>query len=409
MKTYPLELVETYHGAFVYQDKSGHRWTLGFPLHSLANESEALVSDTEFVGMGNEIAIGDDGMALIPYGSWPHVDGMQRFGKAEAEQMVGYFKNVWNQMKRAVTGLPIFKGHPDLPGMANEYPDKTEYGQISDMQARDDGLALKLVLGSSGAALVKRGLKYISPHWLANQVGRQPNGKPIFAPVFMKSVGLTDHPNIPGKSLLNTASAGSQQQHQSTTTMPDWLKKLLGLANEATEDQVKSKVSDLLARPEPSALANEQSAKTNAEARVTALTTDNAKLSTSLTEAQTALANERKARVDETVASAIRTGKIAEAEKATWAKRLLTNFEEESKALANSKSGPKTAAVANPQHAELGNATADAGAKIKGLVNAEMAKLGHVPMANRYNMAFANVKKANPKLFQADDGDGDEC
>jgi hypothetical protein len=29
-----------------------------------------------------------------------------------------------------------------------------------------------------------------------------------------------------------------------------------------------------------------------------------------------------------------------------------------------------------------------------------MAKLVHVPIANRYNQAFANVKKASPDLFK---------
>ena len=372
-------------------------------LHALANE-ESLVSDTAFIGIGNEISVGGDGLAVIPYGEWPHPDGMQRFGKTEAVQMVGYFKNIWNQMKRAVTGLPIFKGHPDLPGLANQYPDKTEYGQIADMEARDDGLALKLVLGSGGAALVQKGLKYISPHWLANQVGRQPNGKPIYAPVFMKSIGLTDRPNIPGKSLLNSASAGSQQQHKENITMPEWLKKLLGLANEATEADATSAIAALQKRPEPTALANEQSARTVAEGRVTALANENTKLASDLKAAQTALANERKARIDDMIAGAIRGGKITEAEKATWEKRLLANFDEEGKALVNAKQVVKTAATANRTDKGDDADADDSGPKIKGLVNAEMAKLTHVPMANRYNQAFANVKKSNPDLFKVAEG-----
>lgn len=371
---------------------------------SLANSTEPTFA-FECFGLGNEIAMDSDGMAIIPYGNWPHSEGMQQFGRAEADEMVGYFKNTWNKLKRAITGLPVFKGHPDVPAFANQYPDKTEYGQIADMEARETGLAVKLVLGRAGAALVERGLKFISPHWRANLVGNLANGKPIYAPVFMESIGLTDKPNIPGKSLLNSASAGSHSNKSKTEnpTMPDWLKKLLGLANEATEADATSAIAALQKRPEPTALANEQSARTAAEGKVTALEGDKSKLGADLKSAQTALANERKARIDDMVATAIRGGKITEAEKETWGKRLLANFEDESKALVNSKQAVKTAATATRTAAGDDGDADDSGPKIKGLVNAEMAKLGHLPMANRYNQAFSNVKKANPDLFKVVD------
>jgi len=197
--------------------------------------------------------------------------------------------------------------------------------------------------------------------------------------------------------------------------------KLLGLANEATEEQITAAITALQTRPEPQALANETAAKTAAEGKVTALEGEKTTLGTKLTEAQTALANERKARVDGLVADAIRTGRIVEAEKDTWARRLGENFEAESKVLANAVPKVKTAseipamlkslqdqmekALANKGEGNDGGPDPDdesKGDKIKKLCNAEMAKLTKITNAHtRYNTAFANVKRAHPELFGA--------
>ena len=393
--------------------------------YSLANESDLPAYEWEAVGLGNAVEIGSDGWALVPFGAWPHPDGLQQFGRDEAGSIVGYFKNTWNRIKRAVTGLPIFRGHPDLPGaLGNEYTDKREYGQIADMEVRPDGLALKLVLSEAGAALVEHGAKYISPHWLANAIGKTGAGQTIFAPVFLKSVGLTARPNIPCPSLCNSAAAAAQQTKQEKTTMPKWLIELLGLANEATEEQAKAAVTALKTRPEATALANEQTARTAAEgkataleATVTALTNEKKAVETKLTETQTALANERKERVDGLLVAAVRAGRILDAERETWRGRLLANFPAESVALANAVPKVKTASeiptmLAELQHqmeATLGNAGGGGkepdgdeakGSKIKAAVEKEMAKLGNIKNAHaRYNTAFANVKRANPKWF----------
>jgi hypothetical protein len=341
----------------------------------------------------------------------PHSAGMQQFGRDEATKMVGYFRSTWNRIKRAITGLPVFNGHPDLPSMANAYPDKAEYGQVADMDVRPNGLAVKMVLSSAGAKLIEAGKKFISPHWLANEVGKTMDGKPIFAPVFMKSIGLTDTPNIPNPtSLLNSATPKIMNKEK--------LIKLLGLANEADETAIEAAIAGFLKRPEASALANEQTARTVAEGTATSLANENAKLKTELEGTKVAFANERKARVDGLIADAVRGGKITEADKGVWESRLSRDFDAESKALVNSAQVIKTEAVTkgtafDKAAADLKNLNlegdkeplANAGAKIKEMVNAEMGRLkSGNPSMNQsacYNTAFANVKKAHPKLFGA--------
>ena len=371
--------------------------------HFKGNGTVSLANEHEFegLGLGNDIAISDDGWAIMPYGEWPHTEGLQRFTRESAEKMVGYFKSGWNTVKRVIRGLPVFKGHPDLPGLANQYPDKKEYGYVSDMEARTEGLAIRMTVGEGGEKIIKGGMKFISPHWLANEIGRTSTNKPIYEPVYMKSVGLTDKPNIPNHSLLNTADAGSQKQNNTeNTTMPEWLKKLLGLANEATEAEATTKIQGLLARPEPSALTNEQAAKSAAEGKLVPLENEVKQLKADLASTRTALANERKIRRDDLIAGAIRSGKIAEADKAVWEKRLTANFDEESKALGNAQNVIKTKALTKDlKEGSLANDDMDA--DIGDLVNTQMAKMMHIPQqaGNRYNKAFAAVKSAHPKLF----------
>ena len=397
----------------------------------------------EFIVLGNEAEIGEDNWAVIPYGDWKHADGLQRFDESAALKIMGKFKSIAQRIKRAIVGLPIFKGHPDLAGqyaedlprisdpvqradlqrridqLANDYPDHTEYGQIADMEVRPAGLALKLVLSNAGAELVKAGKRFISPNWDAKVIGWVNRQMPIWSPGMMNSVGLTSTPNIPVRSLVNSAAAAAAST-QTKDMIPTKLLQELGLPENATEEQATAAITALKARPESATLANETAAKTAAEGKVTALEGEKSTLTTKVTEAQTALANERKERIGGLVADAIRTGRILEAEKETWTRRLGENFAAESTALANAVPKVKTASEIPAMLATLqaqmekdlanagGNAGGDGmsdedkGAKIKKFCNAEMAKLGHITNTHsRFNAAFANVKRAHPELFGA--------
>jgi Mu-like prophage I protein len=420
----------------------------------LANEAESDV----YTMLGNEVAMDENGWAVIPYGDWPHQFGLQRFDQPAAQMIFDRFKSLAGKLKRAITGLPIFNGHPDiadqyerdvLPKLTREtdraemqqqirqlredFPDHAEYGQLANMELRKTGLAVQLVLSQAGAALVSAGKKFISPNWGAVVVGKQ-GDKPIWSPARLTSIGLTSRPNIPVQSLVNSAAAAAANRHPTKKNMiPEWILKLLGLANEATEDQAKAAMTALLARPEPTALANEQTAHneakaklTAAEGRVTALSNEVTTTKAKLTETETALANERELRVKDLVADAIRRGRVFEADRATWERRLKTDFAAESTALANAKVVVKTESEIPARLAEieaqmkkdlnvtLANADKGKGGegdptkadtaseKIEDLVNKEMAKPSLCNIKSkgaRYNQAFANVKKSHPHLF----------
>jgi len=378
--------------------------------------NEAAPTGEPLIGLGNAVAIDDHGWAIIPYGEHMHEQGLQRFGREQAEEIEGYFRNTWNTIKRAIVGLPIYKGHPDLvdqrqKSLANakdeatrarirasieelkrRYPDRANYGSIADLEVRDDGLAVKPVLTGDGATLVnEKGLRYFSPHWLARQ-GPKENGRDVFTPAFLLSIGLTDNPNIHGTSLVNSRSGSPDQSNpQLDTTMPKWLLELLGFANEAeaTQENVTTKVKNLLARPEQTALANEQT-------RVGTLTTERDTAKTKQTEAEMALANERsahgltrKAYIGTLVDNAIRDGRITEAQKPVWAGRLERDFTAESTALANESVKVKI----TPMTGNMGGrqASSDAAQQFEALVNEALPKHG-----NNRDRAWATVKTSKP-------------
>lgn len=397
----------------------------------MANEAEH--ADYSLCGFSNAVEAGAEGWTVIPFGEWPHAEGIQIFGENEAKAIVDNFKSGWARFKRAVVGLPVFKGHPDIAdtfkpeiaretnalrkqelirkmqSFANAYPDKAEYGQVADMEVRKEGLAIKQVLSQAGAALVNSGLKFISPHWGAMPIGTR-NGKTLWAPRDIRSVGLTNFPNIPNKSLVNTAHAET-----SKTMNREKLIQLLGLANDATDAMIEAAVAERNARPTAEALANEKAQTIAATQRAQAAENNLATVTRERDTAATALANDRKEKIVALVNSAVKAGKIAEADKALWTKRLETDFTSESVALANSQALKTTPTAEQKRLAEadrkikagLGNddMSPDGGVdtpNIGSLVNAEMASpacSGISNRAERYNKAFANVKSRYPKLF----------
>lgn len=404
----------------------------------------ALDNDTaESASLINEVTVDDRGWAVIPFGDWPHEMGLQQFHREQAQEIVDRFSSMAGRFRRAIVGLPIFKGHPDhaVQEIANQYPDKEEKGHLSDMELRPEGLALKLVLSNAGAELVRRGWKYISPYWLARLLTKAGDAMRVYAPSEIRSIGLVVRPNIPSPSLANAARAANQ-----TKTMNPETLKLLGLAPDAKPEQIDAAIKQL--QTQAGALANEQSAHNTLKATLTArdgeITTLKATVATLTTEktaAETTLANERTARIDDHVSFAIRTGRATEAEKATWAARLKANFSTESAALANAAPKVKTAsdipAMLKTLEAQMRNGLANIdpkdkagnqggyaaddpdgkdacgmgnddiakmtseqrGAKIKGLVNEQMTLLQNSPEHQRYNQAYANAKRANPRLF----------
>lgn len=368
------------------------------------------------IGLSNELtASHPDGWALIPYGIYPNERGLQRFAREDAERMVSYFKSAWNTVKRALTGMPIYSGHPDmadtvakerdrekdpakrarLAALVNEierrWPDRTVYGTIIDLEARADGLALRLVLTEAGVGLVnEQGQKFFSPHWLGMPLDTT-GGGPEHACIYLCSIGLTDRPNIAGTSLVNSAqSRAAENNPQQKQTMNPFIIALLAalgrpLANTATEQEITEALkaavpvaTGLLARPEATALVNEQTARTTAETKISELTT-------ALANERTALSAALEAHATTLVNHAVTGGRITEAEKSVWLGRLKRDFAGESVALANTQPVVKTSARTEGLGAR--KVSSAAGDQFTALVNEAMPQHG-----NNWSAAWNAVK-----------------
>jgi hypothetical protein len=368
-------------------------------------------------GLSNTVdAVTDDqGWTVLPYGMWPHTAGYQKFFKPEADRIVTAFKSVAGRLKKAIFGRPVYKGHPDNPAMANEFPDKTEYGQVCDMEARESGLAIRHVLSNAGVNLVeKKKLDRISPNWFVEDTGEKLNGRTVYSPTEIKSVGLTAKPNIPNLSLVNT-------QPDSMDPLKEALLKLLALANEATDEQIVAAVTERNARPEATALANEKNNLATVSAENIKLKSDLAAEKQRADAGAIALANQKATTITSLVNEAVKAGKILAADVPTWTRMFETDLDGAKKILANTKSAMKTEPKAKSDtladadkvaRAQFANGGSDDDAnmdgdtignsgKIQKLVNEEMKAMSDCGLKGNSlrNKAWGNVKKNFPKLF----------
>lgn len=353
----------------------------------LANEGEP----EELHLLSNEFAVSPDGwVQLVPYGDFAHGEGMQRFTKDDAVNLVNEFNGLLSLPQRLL-GLPWYIGHPDHPKFKARYTDTKAYGRIKGLEAREDGLFANVKWSPAGEALIKdEAFAGHSINWGARKVGG------VYRPCRIKSVGFTNEPNIPVAPITLA--------NEEDTLMKKQLIEKLGLPADATDEQVLAAVdlaneaksradradadkaaAEAAKTTAETALANEVTAKTAAETAAETLKAE--KLT-----AETALANERKARIGLVLDGAIRDGKITAADRDRVAGELEADFDARLTELANAKPVMKT----EPRTKNLGQRKESSAAsdKVVELCNERMAKTNE-----DWTAAWAAVKRENPALF----------
>jgi hypothetical protein len=344
----------------------------------------------EMIAFVNQVAVAADGWAqLAPFGDYPgqamvrQPDGaiktfpaIQRLDRAAADLMVARFKSPWNRLKRYFTGCPIYAGHPDAPAFANDYPDKSPKGMIVDLEARADGLFCKPVFTPEGSDLVEnRRLRAFSAYWSAREIGGQPapGGRflKLYRPDFLKSAGLTNHPNLP-VHLLNEAQPPTPAPVKKQIILDFLAAHGITFANDAAD----ADISDALRQ-----LGDRLAARKG-----------------ELESLRSELANERQARIGSLLDSAIAAGRITPAQRPDWAARLDADFANAAAELGKIAPALKTTALTldfGARKAEIANA-GERRDTLEALIRAEMSGNG-----GDYDRAFATVQKANPALFAA--------
>ncbi|MGO8698567.1 MAG: phage protease [Limisphaerales bacterium] len=316
--------------------------------------------------LANEAALDEDGWALIaPFGEHPKTRLVRRNGalreekfiqvldNESADQLLSRENSLFRRLRRALVGIPVYKGHPDLRDYEPETPgaaDRKEIiGAIDQVRKTARGLEGHFVLTPAGAdAVEKEGCKYPSALWYVMPVARR--GDAVLArPFKLLSAGLTAHPNISGVESLANARGAERKER---TKEPD-MKLITGwlLANGVavaggdapTETQVVEALQKFHTAKagELTALGNEKAALAGTQAELksqsTVLENENAAL-------KARVAGERQGRAAAVADLAIARGKATVAERATKIQALenAADFERETSALLGSATKFKT-------------------------------------------------------------------
>jgi phage I-like protein len=310
-------------------------------LTALANTAKESIG---LIGLANRFEAGQDAFVQIsPLGDFPHAKGLQRMDRAAAEGMVNHFNKFSSKLGRMFVGVPFYVGHPDLPGLENEYPDRKAYGWLKALEVRDDGLYGKVDWSKPGEELLANShYKFLSPYWDGEPIGVE-KGRKVYRPVQLISVGLTNQPNIPVKPLANesestTDSEAGEPNNQNNNMDRKKVILLLGLANAAataeqlaaiTDEQIETRLATSVA-----AIANLANAQTELATARTSLSNEQS----SRTSLEGQFKTERRARIEMMVDHAITDGRVPIANRAQWIADLENDFEGKKAALANEKS-----------------------------------------------------------------------
>lgn len=338
----------------------------------------------------------EEWLMISPYGEFPNPKGLQRVTKAHAEKMVTAFNSVLGRLGRLFRGLPIYVGHPDV--MPDRWPDDRRIGKVTDLEARAEGLFGKVAWNDLGLRNREQGYHvFPSPAWLFPKSDRG-----VIDPDELLSIGMTNTPQI-AESVPWTANAATTGTTQEKA-MKDKLIKLLGLAADASDEQIETAVNAKLT--EIQTLITQ---KTDLDGK---LITANSRITTLEGDVKTVkdtAANARKAHAKDLLDTAINSGRITQAERAEFE----AGFESDFDATAQKLAAKKDSAL-NTKEITLGDrktsiATAsERSAIIDQAVNARMkegasyeAAFNAVQADPAFAAVFAAMKKSEAEEKQA--------
>ena len=171
------------------------------------------------------------GVLLCPFGKWPQGDKTQICDSKAFSQLV----ENWDQAGRPEILLDF--EHASTVDRVDS--DTRAAAWISNLQVTDEGLVGDLKFTDIGAeAVSNRRLRFLSPVWEFDADIR---------PTVLKSVGLTNRPNIQGKCILNKENIEPTKKENPHM---DKIKAALGLAPETSDEEVAAKVAELKAANE---------------------------------------------------------------------------------------------------------------------------------------------------------------
>lgn len=341
---------------------------LGAPprAHVLFAANEAAPEIAELASAANETVEKDGWVLLAPYGDWDNSQGMQRFQRADADNIVNEFGGLRAAGTRLL-GLPWYIGHPDHDAFEKRYPDQRAVGRIKQLKATDEGLAASVKWNAEGRKLIEdEAFHGHSVNWAMKKTGG------VWRPFRLASVGFTNRPNIPVPP-VTAANESTNEPTMNKKQLAEWLKTLgIEVANEAPDEQFTAALTKVGERV--------TTAVNEATTANTALREAKAKLTTAEDKAkklETDFANERAARVKPLLDSAVTDGRLTAAERPALEAEFANEATFDTALGKLTALKPKLHTAANAKSAALGQrnaGTRDRLEQIETAVNERMAK-----------------------------------
>lgn len=194
-----------------------------------------------------------ENVQICPVGDFPNGDRNQHCTLEALENVVAKWKE---DGEKEV--LVDFEHNSEAGGTS----DTSAAAWVSNLRAdKERGLVGDFKLTDLGAeAISNRRLRFLSVAWLVNKETREP--------MVIRSIALTNKPNIPVAPVLNRETNGVINVEEKKGPTMDKLKEALGLSADATEEDILAAVQEALkAKEEVAELkANAEKAKLEAEA-----------------------------------------------------------------------------------------------------------------------------------------------
>ena len=351
----------------------------------------------------NALGLPDDGKRMIiPFGEYDHRRGLQILGRREAEGVVRQFRGLKTKLANLFRGLPVYVGHPDVPAAREPGADSKAYAWVRKMEILPDGLALVPSWSPAGRELIENGhYMYFSPVFRG-----APSGGRRHHITELISVGLTNMPNIPVRPLANDQTKDNE--------MKEWIQKLLkqlgfseaqatAFANQAdgapSENEVLGKVSAAVeAAGKQEQFANDLQAATQAR---TTVETDRDRLKGERDAAQQKFDNERTARIELLVDTAIAETKIPATDRQKWVTDFANGFDAKVTELQGLTPRLKRESTLDgDRRSAAGGGDKDSSAARMGAVREAMEER-RVQFPNEsYDLRWAAVQRIKPDLFE---------
>lgn len=350
------------------------------------------------VGAVNEAIGANEWVRVAPFGEWPNSVGLQVFDREAADSIVSAFNTASTKAATLWRGLPIYEGHPDEPQWAQANPSykRVALGRVKALETRTDGLYAKVAFNDQGNALVRGeapAYEAQSPRWGMAKTTHK--GRAAFRPLELYSLGLTNQPNIPGTQLgLNERTEISSVMKQNIIALLAALGRPLANASAVTDEQLAAAVNEAV----PVATATITAQTELATVKPKLVTAENevnvlkAKLQTAeqtLVSVKADAVNERTARIDTILTSAVNTGRVPQAKRDEWKNKLVAATAANDFTAIETEIG-KLKPASNTQ------------AKVAGLGARKPEELASINRVAAINEAIETKKKANPNISHTD-------